>query len=112
MGDSQGRACPVIFVRGDQRWTADGVVGQRLFDLAHSIEAPVETTCNGVGSCVRCKVRVLDGELSPPTPLERDRLGNIFHITGERMACQAALCGPVQVEIPETRRRRSRFIKR
>ena len=112
MGEPRGQICPVVFVKGEEHWSANGEIGQRLFDLAHLVEAPVETTCNGVGSCIRCKVKVVHGELSPPTPLERDRLGNIFHITKERLACQATLCGPVQLEIPEPRRRRSKFIRR
>lgn len=112
MGEPRGLVCPVVFVQGEDRWSADGEIGQRLFDLAHLIDAPVETTCNGIGSCIRCKVKVLEGELSPPTPLERDRLGNIFHLTRERLACQAELCGAVKVEIPERRQRRSRFIRR
>lgn len=103
----------VTFHRGDEIWTVQGQVGQRIFDVAHQVEAPVQTICNGVGSCIKCKVKVIEGELSPPTPLERDRLGNIFHITQERLACQSKIvAGDIKLEIPQSRIRRSRFLSR
>ena len=103
----------VTFWRGKEAWTIQAQEGQRVFDLAHQLDAPVETTCNGVGSCIKCKVKISSGALSQPTALERDRLGNIFHITGERMACQSHVTSQdVKLEIPSTRKPRSRFINR
>lgn len=102
----------VVFQKEDERWEIEGRHGQRLFNLAHQAEAPVETICHGVGSCIRCKVKLIEGELSPPTPLERDRLGNVFHITRERLACQTEILSSVKIEIPVPRKRRSKFIRR
>ena len=96
----------VIFMRGEERWTQEVDEGVTLFDAARSASAPVETLCHGVGACVRCKVKVVEGSLTPPTPLERDRLGNIFHLTRERLSCQAQVCGPVSLEISAARRKR------
>ena len=101
----------VTFHQGSEVWKGQGEVGQRIFDIAHQFEAPVQTTCNGIGSCIQCKVKIIEGEVSPPTPLERDRLGNIFHITKERLACQSRLVSSdLTVEIPLPRKRRSRFL--
>lgn len=101
----------VTFHQGSEVWISQGEVGQRIFDIAHQVAAPVQTICNGVGSCIQCKVKVLEGEVSPPTPLERDRLGNIFHITQERLACQGTLvASDLKLEIPLPRKRRSRFV--
>jgi len=96
----------VKFQRGEESWSIEVAEQITLFDAARAAQAPVETLCHGIGACVRCKVRVIDGVLTPPTPLERDRLGNIFHLTGERLSCQARVCGPVDLEIPIPRRRR------
>lgn len=98
----------VVFRRDDEVWTVEVDEGTSLFDAARSAQAPVETLCHGVGACVRCKVKVIEGELGPPTPLERDRLGNIFHITKERLSCQARVSGPALLEIPHKRRARRR----
>ena len=93
----------VEFRRGDDRWHAKGTHGQTLFAIARAHNVPIETDCNGVGACVRCKVKVLNGQLSKPEGLERDRIGNIFHITGERLACQSQLLGEATIEIPRPR---------
>ena len=61
---------------------------------------------------VQCKIKVIDGAdaLSRPDTLEKDRIGNIFHLTGERLGCQAKVYGDVTVEplavrLPKKRRR-------
>ena len=99
----------IIFKKEDQEWETEGTPGQTLFELARACDAPVQTLCHGIGACVRCKVKVLTGQLSPPQGLERDRLGNIFHLTRERLSCQAQVeSGPIVVEIPRERKKRRR----
>jgi ferredoxin len=94
------RLCQVTFVQGDQRWVAEVPEGDSLLEAAHAVEAPVYTLCGGIAACIQCRVRIVEGEasLTPPNNLERDRLGNIFHITHERLACQARVSGDVVVE--------------
>ncbi len=89
----------VIFECDGQRWTTRVQKGQTLLDAAQECKAPVHTLCNGIGACVQCKVKVdEDAEhLSEPTALEKDRMGNIFHLTRERLACQACVLGPIKV---------------
>jgi ferredoxin len=50
----------------------------------------LNSTCGGVGSCARCVITIIDGPelLSPMTFEEKKLLGNIFHLTKERLACQ------------------------
>jgi ferredoxin, 2Fe-2S len=96
----------VVFTRGDEEWRARAMTGEGLFAVARAAGAPVETLCHGMGACVRCKLVVREGTLTPPTPLERDRLGNIFHLTGERLCCQARVVGPVALELPRPRVKR------
>ncbi len=91
----------VIFTDPDgKRWTVEVPVGASLLDAARQVEAPVHTLCNGIGACVQCRVRVRAGmdNLSEPEALEKDRIGNIFHITGERMGCQAKVHGDVEID--------------
>lgn len=106
--DQESTEHEVEFVRGEERWRTRALSGSTLFDVAHDAGAPVETLCHGIGACVRCKVKLTMGDLTPPTPLERDRLGNIFHLTKERLSCQARVCGPVTLEIAVPRRKRRR----
>lgn len=91
----------VRFVKGTSEWLVDVAEGTSLLDAARECDAPVQTLCNGIAACIQCKVRIIEGaeNLSPPEAIEKDRIGNIFHITGERLGCQARACGPVVVEV-------------
>jgi ferredoxin len=90
----------VTFVQGDRKWVVEVAEGESLLEAAHRVEAPVYTLCGGIAACIQCKVRIVEGggHLSAPNTLEKDRLGNIFHITHERLACQAKVSGDVVVE--------------
>ena len=67
---------------------------ETLLDVARRAGAPVGNSCGGVGICARCKVRVISGELSPPTSVEL-RFGKLGE--GERLACQAVVMGNCEV---------------
>lgn len=86
-------------------WTVEVAEGDSLLEAARACEAPVHTLCHGIAACIQCKVVIVEGRdaLSAPEPLEKDRIGNIFHITGERLACQARVLGPVVVECQQLR---------
>ena len=97
-----------------QEWTTHVEHGASLLDAARQCEAPVHTLCNGIGACIQCKIRVVKNTaaLSDPNDLEKDRIGNVFHITGERLGCQALVYGdtviePLPVRLPKKRRRTS-----
>ena len=102
---SQKGTVLVQFARADELWTSEVEPGSTLLEAARLCGAPVHTLCNGIGACVQCKIRIEEPSenLTPPNALERDRLGNIFHLTGERLACQCTVLGPVRVEPLEPR---------
>jgi ferredoxin len=61
----------------------------------------VKSSCGGFATCSDCIIKVTSGadHLSPPTFGELKLLGNIFHITRERLACQATISGDVCIDI-------------
>ena len=67
---------------------------ETILDVARRVGAPLGNSCGGVGVCARCKVRVLEGELSPPTSVEL-KFGKLEE--GERLACQAVVTGDCSV---------------
>ncbi len=89
----------VIFESDGTTWKTQISKGQTLLDAARQCGAPVHTLCNGIGACVQCRVRVDQDEehLSEPNALEKDRMGNIFHLTRERLACLACVNGDITV---------------
>lgn len=60
----------------------------------------IETPCNSMGLCGKCKVRV-KGELYPPLK-EEERF--IKGLQGIRLACMARVKGDVEIELPETQK--------
>lgn len=105
----------VRFILDGEQWIAEVNDGENLLEASRRVDAPVQTLCNGIASCIQCRVKIVEGgdNLSKPGSLERDRIGNIFHLTGERMGCQAEVHGDVVVEIlPVRLPRRSRRKKR
>ena len=74
---------------------------QSLLSAALEAGVAIATACGGVANCTECKVEVLEGEanLSPMDYVEESKLGNVFHITRERLACQTRVVGPVTVRV-------------
>lgn len=61
----------------------------------------VRSACGGCASCGQCVVVVSDGDLNlqEPTFEEKQLIGNVFHITKERLACQTYLNGDVTIDL-------------
>lgn len=61
----------------------------------------VKSSCGGVASCSDCLVKITSGEdnLNAPSFEETQLIGNVFHITKERLSCQTKVSGPVSVDI-------------
>lgn len=65
----------------------------------HSIY--IKSGCGGIAACTDCIIKVVSGEdyVTPPPFAELKVLGNVFHITKERLACQTCLTGDVTIDI-------------
>ena len=96
---SESQRFEVIFESDGKTYRTEVSKGQTLLEAAQQCGAPVHTLCNGIGACVQCRVKVEQDEenLSPPNALEKDRMGNIFHLTRERMACLTCVEGDIKV---------------
>jgi uncharacterized 2Fe-2S/4Fe-4S cluster protein (DUF4445 family) len=69
--------------------------GIRLSDCIRKAGLSVETPCNCMGTCGKCRVKAT-GELSPLTEEERKFIGDEENI---RLSCIARVEGPVEVEL-------------
>jgi ferredoxin len=67
--------------------------------LYRSVTAAIN--CRGNAVCGTCAVRI-EGEASPPTPAEQQRLGRFPHHPGSgvRLACQVNVLGDLVVTKP------------
>lgn len=88
-------ACRVRVRYGGRVYSGEARCGARLSEAVAGVLGWFILPCGGRGLCGSCRVRVLGGELSPPTRAE-ERLG-----LGEgwRLACQARVLGDVEVEV-------------
>lgn len=61
----------------------------------------IKSSCGGCATCADCTIIVKSGEanLSPQTFEELRLLGNVFHITKERLSCQTRIIGDVTLDI-------------
>ena len=73
--------------------------GTRLVEAAAEAGIVLEAPCGGEGLCGKCRVIVASGT-GEPTAAERDWLSAEELQAGWRLACQSAVCGPMEVEIP------------
>lgn len=61
----------------------------------------IKSSCGGTATCADCVVVVKSGEmnLNPQSFEELRLLGNVFHITKERLSCQTKITGDVTLDI-------------
>lgn len=64
----------------------------------------INNPCNGKGTCGKCKVKVISGELSPICSSEKELLTNTEINQGIRLACFAEASGPVELMIIDQER--------
>ena len=77
--------------------------GTRLVEAAAEAGLVLEVPCGGEGLCGQCRVIVTSGA-GEPTAAERHWLSAEELQAGWRLACQSAVCGPMEVEIPPVSR--------
>jgi uncharacterized 2Fe-2S/4Fe-4S cluster protein (DUF4445 family) len=56
--------------------------------------------CGGAGTCGRCLVQVMAGELSPVTPGEATHIPSSRLAEGYRLACEARVLGDCKINVP------------
>lgn len=61
----------------------------------------IKSSCGGVGNCSDCMVKVTEGKdyLNSLSFEETQLLGNVFHITKERLSCQVKISGDITLDI-------------
>lgn len=80
--------------------------GVTLLEAARQAGVGLNALCGGVGTCGTCRVRLVSGQVSPPTGAERDALlpssqgGVGGGAEGLRLACQTRVLSDVRVDVP------------
>ncbi|MCF8058494.1 MAG: 2Fe-2S iron-sulfur cluster binding domain-containing protein [Bacteriovoracaceae bacterium] len=74
---------------------------QNLLEACREAGIYIKSGCGGHASCSDCLIKITQGEddLNSPSFEETQLIGNVFHITKERLSCQTKVLGPVSVDI-------------
>ena len=71
-----------------------------MLEAAHALGVHLISLCGGKGTCGRCKVQLLEGQLSPLTETEKERLTARELQAGYRLACCAYPLSDVKLAVP------------
>jgi uncharacterized 2Fe-2S/4Fe-4S cluster protein (DUF4445 family) len=74
--------------------------GTTLLEAAQQAGVEIAAVCGGAGSCGKCRVQLMSGELAAPTASERRFFDETELQAGYRLACQAPALTDVKFNIP------------
>jgi uncharacterized 2Fe-2S/4Fe-4S cluster protein (DUF4445 family) len=74
--------------------------GVSILTAAQQAGVGLVSICGGKGTCGRCKVQVLEGQLSPLSETEGKKLNSDEIARGYRLACQAEVLSDLKLHIP------------
>jgi len=73
---------------------------QSLLEAARQLGVELISLCGGKGTCSRCKIQIIDGEVSPPTLNEEQALSLQELEAGYRLACETYPASDCKLHVP------------
>jgi uncharacterized 2Fe-2S/4Fe-4S cluster protein (DUF4445 family) len=73
-----------------------------LLEAAQQAGLTLASTCGGVTNCGQCRLIILAGEVSPPTPDEENILTELELQRGQRLACNTHIHSNVKAHVPKS----------
>ncbi len=74
--------------------------GESIMDCARRLHIGLASTCGGVGTCGKCRLKVMSGNVSGLTASEREELSAEEIAAGWRLACQVYPGGDIKLHVP------------
>lgn len=71
-----------------------------MLDAARALGVDLVSLCGGTGTCARCCVQILNGEVSEPTPSELEHLTSEEIAQGYRLACCTTVDKDCKARVP------------
>jgi len=84
--------------------TVEVAAGTSILHAARQAGVVIDAPCGERGKCGKCRVRVVDGEVSAPSNEELQLLRPDEQQKGVRLSCLTQALGNIIVEVPETSR--------
>ena len=89
----------VIFqIENDKNVEIECNIGDNLLELARRANVAIDAPCSGNGSCGKCRVRLVEGELSS---VQTRHISDEEFAAGWRLSCCSKVMGDVTVFVPD-----------
>jgi uncharacterized 2Fe-2S/4Fe-4S cluster protein (DUF4445 family) len=75
--------------------------GTDLLDAARQAGIGLASVCGGEGTCGRCRIMVMSGNVTPPVDADRRYLSQLELTSGQRLACRCQIYSDVKVHVPK-----------
>ena len=81
-----------------EKMTVSTMVGENLLETARKSNVVIDAPCSGNGSCGKCRVKLLGGELDSK---KTRHISDEEYAEGWRLACCSKVAGDVQIMVPD-----------
>ena len=95
--ESSRTGCHATFMPGGQ--VALGLPGETVLDCARRAGVRIASVCGGRGLCRSCVIRVVEGQVGPPSEPDREFFSEQELAENRRRACQVFLAGDCRIEV-------------
>jgi uncharacterized 2Fe-2S/4Fe-4S cluster protein (DUF4445 family) len=100
----------VIFLPSGRR--GEVPEGKTVLEASRELGVGIESLCGGKRNCGKCKVKWVQGDLSPFTEEEGKRITEFERSEGYRLGCAAQILGNVQIFVPEESRTQEQIVRK
>jgi uncharacterized 2Fe-2S/4Fe-4S cluster protein (DUF4445 family) len=110
MGRTKTKTYQVIFQPSVRKGKVSG--GKTVIEAAKELGIEVESLCGGLKNCGKCKIKLLEGHLSPFTDEEGKFITELERVEGYRLSCAAQIKGDVLIYVPEGSRSEGQVVRK
>jgi len=100
----------VIFLPSGRR--GEVPEGKTVLEASRELAVGIESLCGGKRSCGKCKVKWVEGDLSPFTEEEGKLITESERTEGVRLSCAAQILGNVRIFVPEESRTQEQVVRK
>ena len=86
--------------------------GKTVIEASRELGIEIESLCGGVRNCGKCKIKLVEGDLSPFTDEEAKFITELERKEGYRLSCAAQIKGDVLIHVPEESRPEGQVVRK
>ncbi|MDR3209695.1 MAG: ASKHA domain-containing protein [Oscillospiraceae bacterium] len=85
-------------VEGGEDVTISAAHGENILELARKANVAIDAPCSGNGSCGKCRVRLMEGEVYSEITRQ---INDYEYYSGWRLACNSKVSGRAKITVPD-----------